>query len=95
MTAVNPINAGINYIGKLKGVTLNFPAPDDRRGLRQFLEMVGYYQSFCQNFSSIVSPLTDLLSPTVAFEWIEKCQGAFETTVKGILLSSPMLLAPD
>ena len=73
---------------------LKFPAPDDRRGLRRFLGMVGYYRSFCQNFSSVVSPLTDLLSPKVPFEWSDRCQCAFET-VKGLLVSAPVLLAPD
>lgn len=43
---------------------------------------------------SIVSPLTDLLSPAKDLIWDAKCDPAFQTT-KAILSSSPVLLAPD
>lgn len=71
--------AKITYLGNVVGgvevrpaeaevaAILEFPAPADRHSLRRFLGMVGYYRSFCQNFSSIVSPLIDLLIPKVPF----------------------------
>ena len=51
--------AKITYLGHIVGggevrpveakvaAILQFPAPDDRRSLRRFLGMVGYYRSFC------------------------------------------------
>lgn len=51
--------------------------------------MAGYY---CRNFSTIVHPLTNLLSPAVDFVWSESCQHAFES-VKNLLISEPVLKA--
>ena len=71
-----------------------FPPPTTRRELRRFLGMAGYYRGFCRNFSTVVAPLTDLLSPSVLFAWSDVCKSAF-ATVKTLLCSSPVLSAPD
>lgn len=44
-----------------------YPAPTTKRQLRRFLGLVGYYRPFCHNFATIVSPLTDLVSPAREF----------------------------
>lgn len=72
----------------------NFPVPTMRRELCRFLGMVGYYRNFCRNFSVVACPLTDLLSPKIPFKWSEECQMSFEK-IKAILISSPVLSAPD
>ena len=84
---VRPLDAKVSAI-------CNFPAPADRRELRRFLGMVGYYRSFCKNFSAVVAPLSDLLSPKVLYQWSEQCRKAFEN-VKALLVSAPVLAAPD
>lgn len=84
---VRPVEVKVEAISK-------FPVPTTRRELRRFLGMAGYYRSFCRNFSSVVSPLTSLLSPSTAFVWSAECQYAFES-VKTLLSSSPVLAAPD
>ncbi|XP_073797050.1 uncharacterized protein isoform X2 [Danio rerio] len=84
---VRPVEAKVEAISE-------FPVPTTRRELRRFLGIAGYYRSFCRNFSSVVSPLTSLLSPSKSFVWDEKCQYAFES-VKTLLSSSPVLAAPD
>lgn len=56
--------------------------------------MTGYYRTFCRNFSTVVAPLTRLLSPSVSFEWTAECQSAFDS-VKALLCTSPVLSAPD
>ena len=55
--------AKVVYLGKVVGggkvrpvhskveAILKYPAPTTRRELRRFLGMVGYYRSFCKNFS--------------------------------------------
>lgn len=58
-----------------------------------FLGMVGYYRSFCKNFSAVVAPLTDLLSPKVCFHWSPDCKRAFNC-VKALLTNAPILAAP-
>ena len=56
--------------------------------------MAGYYRSFCRNFSTVVLPLTTLLSPKTDFVWTPECQHAFES-VKSLLSHAPVLAAPD
>ncbi len=84
---VRPVEAKIIAISE-------FSVPTTRRELRRFLGMAGYYRSFCRNFSTIVSPLTALLSPSKPFEWSAECQYAFDC-VKTLLCNAPVLLAPD
>lgn len=64
-----------------------------RRSLRRFLSMAGYYRGFCCNFSTVVHPLTNLLSLKVDFVWTPECQDAFES-IKS-LVHAPVLAAPD
>ena len=42
-----------------------FPIPTTKKKLMRFLEMVGYYHRFCNSFSSVVAPLTDLLKTSL------------------------------
>ena len=97
--------ATVIYLGKVVGqgqVRLvrakvlaidGFPPPTTKKALRRFLGMVGYYRGFCANFSSVVSPLTDLLKDKVIFNWSPSCQQAFEQ-VKMLLSTAPVLAAP-
>lgn len=57
------------------------------------LGMVGYYRGFCPNFSTVASPLTDLLKNAVHFVWSENCQKAFENVIL-LLTIAPLLAAP-
>ena len=83
---VRPVDA------KVKAV-VQFPTPTTKKELMRFLGMVGYYRSFCQNFSSVVAPLTDLLKGSVKFVWSPGCESAFQN-VKSLLCSAPVLAAP-
>nr|XP_033964458.1 uncharacterized protein LOC117465610 [Pseudochaenichthys georgianus] len=98
--------ATVTYLGKVVGqgqvkpvrakvlAIDRFPVPTTRKELSRFLGMVGYYRGFCQNFSTVVAPLTSLLSPKVKFEWSPQCQQAFEAA-KTVLCSAPVLAAPQ
>ena len=98
--------ATVTYLGKVVGrgcvrtiqskveAIVAFPAPTSRTELRRYLAMVGYYRGFCDNFSSVAAPLTNMLSPKVSFKWTEGCQKAFSQT-KSVLMSAPVLAAPD
>ena len=50
--------------------------------------------TFCNNFSVIAEPLTNLLGKRVKFLWTDNCQKSFEK-LKAILKSAPVLLAPS
>ena len=98
--------ATVTYLGKVVGQgqvrpirakTLaidRYPSAMSKKELMRFLGMVGFYRSFCPNFSSVVAPLTDLLKSSVKFNWTPLCQSAFER-VKALLTSSPVLAAPQ
>lgn len=71
--------ATVTYLGKVVGQEVvrpvdakvvaiqRFPVPLIKKDLMRFLGMVGYYRSFCRNFSTIVAPLTDLLKAKAKF----------------------------
>ncbi|XP_073807553.1 uncharacterized protein [Danio rerio] len=84
---VRPVEAKVTAIAE-------FPTPNTRRQLRRFLGMAGYYRGFCKNFSSVVTPLTNLLSPSRQFKWSSECQHAFES-IKALLCEAPVLMAPN
>uniref|UniRef100_A0A3Q2CRI2 ribonuclease H n=1 Tax=Cyprinodon variegatus TaxID=28743 RepID=A0A3Q2CRI2_CYPVA len=98
-------HATVTYLGKRVGggqvrpveakveANLSVPVPTTRTELRRYLAMVVYYRGFCKNFSSVAAPLTDLLSPKLAFIWSDQCQSAFEQT-KHLLVNAPVLSAP-
>lgn len=83
---VRPVDAKVSAINE-------FPAPTTKKELMRFLGLVGYYRCFCRNFSTVVTPLTDLLKAKSKFVWSESCQEAF-CNVKALLCSAPVLLAP-
>lgn len=85
--SVRPVRAQVEAID-------SFPPPQTKKELMRFLGMVGYYRCFCPNFSSVVSPLTDLLKAGRKYVWSLLCQKAFER-VKGLITNSPVLAAPQ
>ena len=83
---IAPVQAKVEAVSK-------FPQPTTKKELQRFLGLVGYYRSFCKNFSSVVFPLTELLKGNVKFVWSVDCQQAFEN-VKALLCTCPVLAAP-
>ena len=45
----------------------DFPVPTSKRQLMRFLGVVDYDRKFCDNFSVIAEPLTNLLSKRTKF----------------------------
>ena len=72
----------------------DFPVRKWKRQLMRFLVMAGYYRKFCNNFSVIAEPLSNLLGKRMRFKWTSDCQNAFDK-LKDILRSEPVLLAPN
>ena len=81
---VRPVDAKVQAVEQ-------YPVPTTKKEL--ILGLVGYYRSFCRNFSTVVAPLTDLLKGKAKFVWSLGCQKAFEQ-VKTLLCSAPVLAAP-
>ena len=60
----------------------------------RFLRKAGYYRKFCNNFSSMSTPLTYLLKKNCKFVWNETCQNSL-LNIKAMLSNVPVLLAPN
>ena len=71
----------------------DFPVPSSKKQLMRLLCMAGYYRKFCSKFSSMSTPLIDLLKKNCKFVWNENCQNYFEN-IKAMLSNAPVLLAP-
>ena len=84
---VKPVDAKVQ-------ATVEFLAPSNKHELMRFLGMSGYYKKFCRNFSVVAEPLTRLLQKREPSVWSADCQAAF-CKLKSLLLSVPVLMAPD
>ena len=72
------------------------PSPTNKKQLRSFLGLVGYYRAFVPNFAAIAAPLTDLTkkgSPD-KLVWTEIHEQAFQA-LKGHVCTHPVLCLPD
>lgn len=96
----------VNYLGYIIGnggiktdpdkVTSiqNWPVPKNLKQVRGFLGLAGWYRRFIANFSTIVHPITDVLSTKRKFNWTPEAQISFER-IKQLLTSAPVLINPN
>lgn len=74
---------------------LDWEPPKKVTELRSFLGLANYYRRFIKSYSSMASPLTDLLlKKNRTWSWDEKCQAAFED-LKKAMTEEPVLALPD
>ena len=63
---------------KTQAVT-SWPTPAGRKELQRFLGFVNFYRRFIRNYSSVVQPLTALMSTKFHFQWTPEAKKAFAT----------------
>ncbi|CAG4958446.1 unnamed protein product [Colias eurytheme] len=68
----------------------NFPIPETRKNIRQFLGKVNFYHKFVPHNAIILDPLHNLLRKDVKFLWTKDCQESFDK-IKELLCSKPIL----
>ncbi|GJW33445.1 putative nucleotidyltransferase, ribonuclease H, partial [Tanacetum coccineum] len=78
---------------KVEAVT-NWPRPKSVTEVRSFLGLAGYYRRFVEGFSSLASPLTQLIRKGVKFEWNDEREKCFEE-LKKRLVTAPILAVPE
>ena len=90
--------------GKTEDVSL-FPRPENRKNIKQFLGLVGYYRRFIPNFTKIAIPLNSLLrkkerfisgdTPEIAFTTLKKilCIGGYAKSQGSIGKDLPIAYA--
>ena len=76
----------------------DYPTPTDKKEVRTFLGLVGYYRHFVPHFSTIAEPLSELTKGKNRnkVRWNDKCEVAFNK-LKDLLVASPVLkvVEPD
>lgn len=73
---------------------INIPPPRSVKEVRRVVGLASWYRRFVPNFSTLTSPLTNLLKKNVRFNWDENCQRALDD-IKNHLISAPVLTCPN
>ena len=79
--------------GKMECIR-NWPPLKEKKKVKSFLGLCGYYRRFVPNFSEIAAPLIEIGKEDAEFRLLEKKQKSFEY-LKKILISPPILRLPD
>ena len=72
----------------------DWPTPDSRKKLQQFLGFANFYRRFIRGFSSFAEPLHALTSPRVQYVWSPEAANSF-SELKRRFTSAPILTLPD
>ncbi|XP_068508006.1 uncharacterized protein tctn1 isoform X2 [Syngnathus scovelli] len=78
---------------KVSAVT-EWPTPDSRKKVQQFLGFANFYRRFIKGFSATAAPLHALTSPKVPFRWSAEAEAAFQE-LKNRFSTAPILTLPD
>ncbi|XP_022973897.1 uncharacterized protein LOC111472489, partial [Cucurbita maxima] len=78
---------------KVKAIK-DWPTPKNVSEVRSFHGLASFYRRFIKNFSTIASPLNELVKKNVSFIW-EKDQELAFNTLKEKLSSAPLLALPN
>lgn len=76
---------------------VNFPRPRTTTEIKRFIGMCSWYRRFIRDFSTLVSPINDLLKGKKKGQpiiWSDQAEAAF-IKIKELLVSAPILTQPD
>ena len=75
-------------------VIQEWPTPENVGDVRSFHGLASFYRIFVPNFSSLASPLNELVKKDTPFCWTEKQDQAFKR-LKAQLTNAPILALPN
>ena len=73
---------------------LKIPPPSNVTEVRRIIGLASWYRRFVPNFSTLISPLSNLTRKNQKFNWDSTCETSFQT-LKDCLVSAPVLTCPD
>lgn len=76
---------------------INYPSPKNTTEIKRLIGLVSWYRRFIKDFSSICSPISDLLhgrKKGQSITWTPEAEAAF-SEIKSRLVSAPVLASPD
>lgn len=75
---------------------VNWPPPTSVSQVHNFHILAGFYRRFIVGFSTVMAPITNLMSASlsVEFRWTTEANKAF-TCIKELMTMSPILALPD
>lgn len=77
---------------------VNYPRPKNSTEVKRFLGLASWYRRFVPHFSTVVSPLNELLrgakGKKLPIQWNDSAEKAFQD-IKQALVSAPVLSSPD
>lgn len=72
----------------------NWPTPKTIGEVRSFYGLVSFYRHFVKGFSTIATPLTEVIKKDRPFKWGDEQAKAFKD-LKAMLISAPLLHLPN
>jgi len=93
----------LGYVVSAKGIEMDeakvnpiqeWSTPKSITDVRSFHGLTSFYRRFVKDFSTIVSPLTEIVKKVVGFKWGEEKENAF-SLLKSKLISAPLLSLLD
>ena len=78
---------------KVKAIQ-DWPTPKSVSDVRSFHGLASFYRRFVKNFSTLASPLTEVIKKNVGFKWGKEQEQAFEK-LKFKLTHAPLLSLPN
>ncbi|XP_060210581.1 uncharacterized mitochondrial protein AtMg00860-like [Lycium barbarum] len=89
VVSVNGVEVDEEKVESIK----TWPTPKNAFDVRSFHGLASFYRRFVKGFSTIASPMTELIKKDVPFVWGDEQEKAFQE-LKSMLSSAPLLQLP-
>ena len=86
--------SGVSVVLEKVEAVMIWERPKSVFEIYSFLGLIGYYQSFIEDFSQLVAHMTRLTRKEVKFEWNDQCEEPFQE-LKIRLRSAPILIVSE
>jgi hypothetical protein len=85
---------GLEMDPKKCDALIKMSRPRNKKQIKSFVSMAGFYRKFLKGFADICKPLTDLLKNNVTFKWDKEQDNAFQA-LKDKIAEKVVLKFPD